>query len=463
MARDKADKKKENEAAARLAVPQYIEEHKNHLTVAPPGHRFLLYFKGWGLGDKKRDALKEVCNNIGDGTRKLLDSLRRRQDALAVGDWVMSIETVTTSPITTGLGNPHPVENGFAFLSPYGVPYLAGSGVKGVVRRAAEELALFDDKSPWTIPLVWALFGFEAGSAYLAEAPKDAPDVVKEAGKWREAFEAWLDEKAEADPVLGRWLDTVSRGSNSGETQRQPSDVLRSWLGKPGEGTRKEVHWQGLLRFWDAFPDEDSELDVDILNPHHKNYYEGEGPPHDSESPVPVFFLVIKPGARFRFIVEMKDRAGLAERVPDWRGLVGAAFGHVFQWLGFGAKTAVGYGAMDIDREEETRQKEKEKAREREAEEKRKLEEERKREEELAALQEAERLARIAETAPASEEGENLVNSQCYPKLDSLEGEEKKRLAQALMEFYKRISKWEGKISKKQSVKVQKIKEILGI
>ena len=35
----------------------------------------------------------------------------------------------------------HPLENGFAFLQPYGLPYLAGSGVKGVLRQTARLLA----------------------------------------------------------------------------------------------------------------------------------------------------------------------------------------------------------------------------------------------------------------------------------------------------------------------------------
>jgi CRISPR-associated protein Cmr6 len=32
-----------------------------------------------------------------------------------------------------------------------------------------------------------------------------------------------------------------------------------------------------------------------------------------------------------------------------WKTLLTAAFAHAFQWLGFGAKTAVGYGAMQVD------------------------------------------------------------------------------------------------------------------
>ena len=247
----------------------------------------------------------------------------------------------------TGTGNPHPVENGFSFLSPYGVPYLPASGVKGVIRRAAEELALFGDESAWTIPLVWVLFGFEAGSAYLADG----------AGDWTDAFRSRCLERADTDPLLRAWLDAIcpDRDRKAGEPERRPSEVLRSWhgSGKKAQAERRKIHWQGLLRFWDAFPSEEAELGLDILNPHHKKYYEGkkkgndpEPTPHDAELPIPVFFLVLKPGAEFRFRVEAVDRSGLLGKVGDWRALLGGAFTHAFEWLGFGAKTAVGYGAM---------------------------------------------------------------------------------------------------------------------
>ncbi len=39
---------------------------------------------------------------------------------------------------------------------------------------------------------------------------------------------------------------------------------------------------------------------------------------------------------------------------PRWQTLITAAFEHAFQWLGFGAKTAVGYGAMESTGQTET-------------------------------------------------------------------------------------------------------------
>ena len=53
----------------------------------------------------------------------------------------------STSPFVTGLGNPHPQENGFTWHPTLGLPYLPGSAVKGLV-RAAVELAYQGEDQP---------------------------------------------------------------------------------------------------------------------------------------------------------------------------------------------------------------------------------------------------------------------------------------------------------------------------
>ena len=88
-----------------------------------------------------------------------------------------------------------------------------------------------------------------------------------------------------------------------------------------------------------------------------------------------------------------------------WKGLVKAAFEHAFEWLGFGAKTAVGYGAMERDRREE------EAARERaEREAARRAEEEKERRRIEAERAEAARRA--------AEEAARKANSTHCPRAD---------------------------------------------
>ena len=383
----------------RYTVPGYLEKLlSTDFYEATPGHRFLLYFHGasykarlkgerkevkdkgkdlerrldhgewknlykqyrpsdWNpLKDSKIYALKSVRGKS-EIAKVLTEALQSRQAFLAekLVNQVEPIKVKLTAPLATGLGNPHPVENGFSFLSPYGIPYLPGSGIKGAVRRAAEELALFDESSDWSIPLVWLLFGFETSSAYLAPLSKlEAVDVVqKEAEHWRGAFGEYAEKQAEADKVLRYWLSLEAVKSSIPEelqhlTER-PFEFCKTLQGS--DKLRKAISWQGLVRFWDVFFDTDF-LDVDILNPHHKDYYEGKGPPHDAESPKPVFFLTVPAGTEFTVYCQLSRKI---ENFPidDCRELIHVAVKYACEWIGFGAKTAVGYGVSLVGQEVE--------------------------------------------------------------------------------------------------------------
>lgn len=264
------------------AVPEYVRAAAGDFADCPPGHRFNLYFPvwnetGWQL-DKhgKTDALRHSLK-LGSAA-KVLDELNKRQCALAralAADHCVIKKARSTAPFATGLGLEHPIENGFAFLSPYGVPYLAGSGVKGVLRRAAEEL--YGEKEQSAID---ALFGHE----------------------------------------------------NDDDARR------------------------GALTCWDVFPvppkdgpHKDS-LAVEIMTPHYSDYYQGNSTPHDAGKPNPIPFLAVPAGSTFRFVITCEP-ALLTDLVPsdEWKTLIGKIIEHAFDWLGFGAKTAVGYGAMEED------------------------------------------------------------------------------------------------------------------
>ncbi len=89
------------------------------------------------------------------------------------------------------------------------------------------------------------------------------------------------------------------------------------------------------------------------MTPHYGDYYKGESTPHDSGQPIPIVFLVVPERAEFSFHLTCDTRR-LPEPLPaTWQDLMRAAFAHAFDWLGFGAKTAVGYGAMKRDDQRE--------------------------------------------------------------------------------------------------------------
>jgi CRISPR-associated protein Cmr6 len=286
------------------AIPVYIPDKL--LAEASPGLRFGMYLKLWDanygiLPDNKRAALDEACK-LTQTDRRTMQALARRQrdlaDPLVASGALLRLEAVAVAPFTTGLGNEHPLENGFAFLNPYGLPYLPGSGIKGVVRQAARELA---------------------------------------SGEWGET---------------GGWIRDESYSLKIGKEEIRLSllDVLFGWETPGGESE----HVRGALSFWDVIPQIAGErLAVEVMTPHQTHYYQNGETPHESGSPNPITFLTVPPKSRFDFHV-LCDLAHLRRLAPAlaedgrWKGLVEAAFAHAFQWLGFGAKTAVGYGTFAV-------------------------------------------------------------------------------------------------------------------
>lgn len=334
------------------AVPNYLSSlgHDFYKT-APPGHRFTLYLRAWGENQERgkmdwrtkdrvpkldkaglpkpgqfedapndlfalqiagcglpsqqyKDVARSNLPKAGDepglaAWKPMRDGLLDRQ-AIAASSCaeMLTLPAISVAPFATGLGNEHPLENGFAFLNPYGLPYLPGSSVKGVLRKAAQELC---------------------------------PD--SEGGKFQSSA-GWSRKKIEA--LFG--LESSDHDKN---------------------------HQRGTLNFWDVIPQiKGNQLVVEIMTPHQSHYYqwkrdnkdkEIEVSPHDSGSPNPISFLAVPAGSTFTFHVAC-DRRRLKLLAPEllgatpaedpWRTLMQAAFKHAYDWLGFGAKTAVGYGAM---------------------------------------------------------------------------------------------------------------------
>ncbi len=293
------------------AIPKYLA--KQDLSTASPGLRFGMYLSLWGVDnrteallwtthdvnyriagrehqersfrdDNKRTALNKAIILTAKDRHMMAELLTRQSavaEALADPGGLLTYDAISIAPFSTGLGNEHPLENGFSFLNPYGLPYLPGSGVKGVLRQAARELASgqWGDSHGWTTEVIAAFFGKE----------------------------------------------------DSNNAQR------------------------GSLSFWDVIPQIiTGALEVEVMTAHQSHYYQNKDSPHESGTPVPINFLTVPPKAEFTFHVQC-DVPFLTKLLPElvedvvWKRLLQAAFEHAFDWLGFGAKTAVGYGAMEPD------------------------------------------------------------------------------------------------------------------
>ena len=203
------------------------------------------------------------------GNSKLLKEHAGRQKELAARLGGRLLEWENRSAFVTGLGQAHPIENGFLWHPCLGVPYLPGSGVKGVLRSWLKM------EGP----------RLAAGLTGTADGPDDPPDAT------------------EIDRLLG---------------------------------TKARV---GAIDLLPLIPATHVNLQADLVNPHHGAYQRGGEWPADWQDPVPSFFLSVAARSRWQTAVVPGAFGSKSDvdRAADW--LVQAA-----DWIGFGAKTAVGYG-----------------------------------------------------------------------------------------------------------------------
>lgn len=200
-------------------------------------------------GEKKQ-------HKIGD--ENLLAEHAARQRKLAGAFGVTAGSLTNRSAFVTGLGISHPIENGFAWHPSLGVPYLPGSGLKGVLRN-------------------W----LESGG----------PDLEAAGG-----------------------LDPSPSGNPSAPGAPDEETITRL-LGSPKPATA------GALDFLPLLPTRPVSLSSDVVNPHHLGYRQGQEWPADWQDPVPSFFLSVATSNRWQFaVLPRPGRASPedAERAMTW-------------------------------------------------------------------------------------------------------------------------------------------------
>lgn len=174
------------------------------------------------------------------------------------------------------------LENAGMCLHPhFGYPYIPGSAVKGIARHAA----------------------------------------------WCEWHEAKEPEKARIAQDIARIFGYPTNDKG-----------LDAYLEERGYNTKRG----GCISFWAAEPDGKASLVTDIVNCHHKDYYNGTKPvATDDEGPIPNYFPAVdeKNGTFFVFTLVPLRNAGKEE--------IGLAKKWLIQAItenGVGAKTSAGYG-----------------------------------------------------------------------------------------------------------------------
>lgn len=241
---------------------------------------FEKYLKIWERGEYKKvsnpvSELKNFKGSFKGQDNSFVEEINKRQKKILS---IVSNKTgaeflyETSWRLGCGMGNDHPLENGFTMDYTTGLPYIPSSSIKGLLRSTAEFMA--ENESEFNKENIKELFGHESND----------------------------------------------------KTEHQMGDIV----------------------FFDSYPLNIPEIDIDIINVHHPKYYhymglkdrekEKEVFPTETETPVPVFFLTIAKGTQFNF--RLFSRSGKKENLD----LVETLLDDALKYLGVGAKTAVGYG-----------------------------------------------------------------------------------------------------------------------
>jgi CRISPR-associated protein Cmr6 len=134
---------------------------------------------------------------------------------------------------------------------------------------------------------------------------------------------------------------------------RGPGDLYKILFGAPDSIEEPRGASQGHIIFHDALlvppPADTALLETDVLTVHQKDYYNAahSDQPHvpapcDYDDPNPVSFLTASPGLSFLFILSGPK---------DWADLAGALLSDALQDWGIGGKTSVGYGHITFSQD----------------------------------------------------------------------------------------------------------------
>ena len=184
------------------------------------------------------------------GARSELNAKAEKIQQLASSQGGQARVYQCAAPFVTGMGNPHPLENGFTWHPTLGMPYLPGSAVKGLVRPAVELAYQGADK----LALLKRWFGTEtkgdvpeaSGSFIFLDALPVAPcALVPEVmtphmGKW---YEKGGKTPTAKDTQPGDWHSPVPVGYLTARNLQLQFAVMP----RPGVNAAElEQVWQAL-------------------------------------------------------------------------------------------------------------------------------------------------------------------------------------------------------------------------
>ncbi|WP_297457209.1 type III-B CRISPR module RAMP protein Cmr6 [Persephonella sp.] len=218
-----------------------------------------------------------------------------------------------------GLGSPSIYEVSMTLHHIYGIPYIPGQAIKGVLRN-------------------YVINAFKCFNLNEEERLEIAKKISN--NKELKNFEE---------------LGKEERQKVYKETSKEKENkALKDELFKFVFGSQDN---QGNIVFFDAFPDGEITIDIDIMNNHFPEYYDKGNPPTDWQKLNPVKFLVVK-NTPFRFFIGMKKginmppdlkKFGSEELITTKDELINYIFEllkEALEFNGIGARTSIGYGYL---------------------------------------------------------------------------------------------------------------------
>ncbi len=244
-----------------------------------------------------------------NGSCNLIKEYIERRESLIDASKGQVFTLATQWRFVTGLGLPHPVENGFLWHPTLGMPFISGSALKGLARAFARDWEKADAQE------LARIFGPPSPHSRHRQPVSAAQELAR---------------------IFG---SGSKEGGKAGEASQ--------------DGADHDGRAVGSVIFLDALPRAPVELEIDVMTPHYGDWYQKgeeikadslEKAPADWHSPNPIPFLTVAPGTEFLFAVlprrpeAEQDRCD-AQTAARWMKQALAT-------LGAGAKTATGYGVF---------------------------------------------------------------------------------------------------------------------
>lgn len=220
----------------------------------------------------------------------LYKELKQRYGRVAENEGSVILATATR--LIVGHGGESALESNIALHYLYGFPIIPGSSIKGVTRHYLEE-------------------------QYSKDQNLSEIDIFKPIGD---------------DLSCAKFIE-----------QTNLKKFIKLVFGESADSDEKS---EGEIVFMDAWPEDLTDLlEVDVLNPHYKEYYETEGshPPSDTLSPKPHYFLAVRKDKRFSFYIRYST-AVLNRQDKALLNCTRLAMVNALKDYGIGGKTGASYG-----------------------------------------------------------------------------------------------------------------------